>query len=121
LSPIGFLYVETQEPETVPPEEAVTIFLHESQVPEVELLRIKHDEQTASGFYLQYDPNTVIPGRHYTLSGIENRYHQPIQVSPGHVELSPGSRNPSSRLFHTFMRRLQSPLRLFTDSAAKIR
>ncbi|MFW8696289.1 hypothetical protein, partial [Mesorhizobium japonicum] len=65
LSPIGFLYVEAQEAEIVAPEEAVTISLHEAESPEVELVHVKQDEQSVSGFYLKYHPDSVIPGKRY--------------------------------------------------------
>lgn len=121
LSPIGFLYIETQEPDPVPPEEAVTIILHEAEATDVELVRIKHDEQSAAAFYLKYDPDSVIPGKRYALTGIENRYHQRLLITPELVELSPASPNTTSRSFRALMRWLENPLRLFTDSAAKIR
>lgn len=121
LSPIGMLYIEVKVPETLPAEEAITISLHEAAAPEVELVSIKQDEQTATSFYLKYDPDSVIPGKRYALTGIENRYHQHVQVSPGPVELSPVSRNARARLFQSVALWLEKPLRLFTDANAKIR
>lgn len=121
LSPIGYLHVEVQEPEAVPAEQAVTVSLHENGNPEVELVRVTHDEQTAASFYLKYDPDDVIPGKRYALSGIENRYHQRLSVSPEHVELLPTPRQPSSRLLQTLNQWLEAPLRLFTDATTKIR
>ncbi|MFJ2483161.1 hypothetical protein ACIOWE_23090 [Pseudomonas sp. NPDC087598] len=121
LSPLGMLYVEVKLPETSPAEEAITISLHEATAPKVELVRIKHDERTATSFYLKYDPDSVIPGKRYALTGVENRYHQQVQVSPGAVELSPVSRNLSARLFQSVALWLEKPLRLFTDAGAKIR
>lgn len=121
LSPFGFLYVEAQEAEVVAPEEAVTISLHEAESPEVELVRIKQDEQSVSGFYLQYDAESVIPGKRYALTGIENRYHQRLVISPEQVELAPATPNTSWQLFQALMQWLEKPLRLFTDAGAKIR
>lgn len=121
LSPIGMLYVEVQAPRAIAPQEAVTISLHEAGEPETELVRVTHDEHTASSFYLKYDPDSVIPGKHYALSGIENRYHQPILVYPWQIELSPVAPNPVLRVFDSLSRWLEKPLRLFTDSDAKIR
>lgn len=92
LSPIGQLYVEVQEAATVSTEEAVSIRLHELEQPHVELVHVNHDEQCATSFYLKYDPERVIPGKRYALSAIENRYHLPVSVSPGSIELSPVSR-----------------------------
>lgn len=89
LSPIGQLYVEVQEPFSIPTEQAVTVSLHETGRPEVELVRVDHDEQTATSFYLKYDPDKVLPGKRYSLTGIENRYRQHLVVSPGHVQLLP--------------------------------
>ncbi|PMQ11825.1 hypothetical protein PseAD21_10435 [Pseudomonas sp. AD21] len=121
LSPIGLLYVEVQEPENFPTEEAVTISLHEADSPEVELVRVSHDEQTATSFYLKYDPASVTPGKSYALSGIENRYHQRIPVSPGRIELSPPPREQRSWLIQAMAQWLEKPLRLFTDADSKIR
>ena len=121
LSPIGYLYVEVQEPEAVAAEQAVTISLHETGNPEVELVRVSHDEHTATSFYLKYDPDDVVPGKRYALSGIENRYHQHLSVSPGYIELVPTPRPESSRLLQTRNQWLDTPLRWFTDAVAKIR
>ncbi|WP_456024353.1 hypothetical protein [Pseudomonas protegens] len=121
LSPIGFLYVEVQAPQAIAEHEAVTISLHDVGHPETELARVMHDEQTAPSFYLQYDPGSVIPGKRYELSGIENRYHQSIPVTPWHVELAPISHKSSSRLSLWISQYLQKPLRLFTDAGGKIR
>jgi hypothetical protein len=101
LSPIGYLYVEVQEPQAVATEQAVTVSLHETGNPGVELVRVTHDEQTATSFYLKYDPDDVVPGKLYALSGIENRYHQHISVSPGPIELLPTLQPASSRLLQT--------------------
>jgi hypothetical protein len=121
LSPIGYLYVEVQEPKAVAAEQAVTVSLHETGNPEVELVRVTHDEQTATSFYLKYDPDDVVPGKRYALSGIENRYHQRISVSPGPIELLPTPQPASSRLLLTLNQWLDTPLRLFTDTIGKIR
>lgn len=121
LSPIGFLYVEAQEAEIVAPEEAVTISLHEAESPEVELVHVKQDEQSVSGFYLKYDPDSVIPGKRYALTGIENRYHQRLLISPEQVELAPAIPNTSALSFQKLMQWLEKPLRLFTDAGTKIR
>ncbi|MFJ4194956.1 hypothetical protein [Pseudomonas sp. NPDC089534] len=121
LSPVGYLHVEVQEPETVAPEEAVTISLHEPDSPDVELLRITQDEQSARSFYLRYDPRQLVPGRQYALSGIENRYHQRIAVYPGLAELVPAARPERSVSWPSLRRWLMAPLRLFTDVAAKFR
>lgn len=121
LSPIGLLYVEVQEPEAIAAEQAVTISLHESEQPEVQLVRVSHDEQTATSFYLKYDPDSVLPGKRYALTGIENRYHQRISVSPGQVELAPASDLPRSSRLETFNQWLARSLRLFTDAPGKIR
>ncbi|RBC00270.1 hypothetical protein C3E97_017750 [Pseudomonas sp. MWU12-2115] len=121
LSPIGQLYVEVQEPTTVPAEEAVTIRLHQLEQPQVELVRVNHDEQTATSFYLKYDPESVIPGKRYVLSAVENRYHQAVPVSPGSIELSPVAREQQAWSFQALMHWLEKPLRLFTDADAKIR
>jgi hypothetical protein len=121
LSPVGFLYVEVQEPRATTEHEAVTISLHDVGNPETELARVMHDEQTAASFYLQYDPGSVIPGKRYELSGIENRYHQSIPVTPWHVELAPVSPTLSSRLSLWVSQWLGKPLRLFTDAGGKIR
>lgn len=121
LSPIGYLYVEVQQPEAIAPEHAITVSLHENESPELELARVSHDEQTATSFYLKYDPDHVVPGKRYALTGIENRYHQQLAVSPGPIELAPSSPIPRSRLLQMFQGWLYEPLRLFTDSLSKIR
>lgn len=121
LSPIGYLYVEVQEPEAVPPEQAVTISLHDTGNPGLELVRVTHDEQTATSFYLKYDPGDVVPGKLYALSGIENRYHQPISVSPGTIELLPTPLPASWRVLQMLNQWLDTSLRSFTDTIAKIR
>jgi hypothetical protein len=121
LSPIGYLYVEVQSPQAIASEQAVTISLHEKSNPELELARVSHDEQTATSFYLRYDPDQAVPGKHYALTGIENRYHQQVSVSPGPVELVPLPTPISSRLVQAFQGWLKDPLRLFTDSLPKIR
>jgi len=121
LSPIGYLYVEVQEPEMIPPEQAITISLHEKESPDVELARVSHDEETAISFYLKYDAAHVVPGKRYALTGIENRYHQRLSVFPEAIELVPATRPPQSRLLRTIEQWLNEPLRLFTDSLSKIR
>jgi len=121
LSPIGYLYVEVQEPEMIPPEQAITISLHEKESPDVELARVSHDEETAISFYLKYDPAHVVPGKRYALTGIENRYHQRLSVFPEAIELVPATRPPQSRLLRAIEQWLNEPLRLFTDSLSKIR
>lgn len=121
LSPIGFLYVEVQEPSVVAEHEAVTISLHDADDPNTQLTRVTQDEQTAASFYLQYDPDRVIPGKRYALSGVENRYHQSIAVTPWHVELAPVSPTLSLRLSQWISQWLEKPLRLFTDVDGKIR
>ncbi|WP_207866788.1 hypothetical protein [Pseudomonas sp. 58(2021)] len=121
LSPIGYLYVEVQEPEMIPPEQAITISLHEKESPDVELARVSHDEETAISFYLKYDPAHVVPGKRYALTGIENRYHQRLSVFPEAIELLPATRPPQSRLLRAIEQWLNEPLRLFTDSLSKIR
>jgi hypothetical protein len=121
LSPIGFLYVEVQEPRAIAEHEAVTISLHDADNPNAELASATHDEKTATSFYMEYDPDSVIAGKRYTLSGIENRYHQSIPVTPWYVELAPVSRNLRARLSQWISQRLEKPLRLFTDANGKIR
>ncbi|UDI94000.1 MULTISPECIES: hypothetical protein [Pseudomonas] len=121
LSPIGYLYVEVQEPKMIPPEQAITISLHENESPDVELARVSHDEETATSFYLKYDPEHVVPGKRYALTGIENRYHQRLSVFPEDVELVPATRAPRSRLSGMINQWLNEPLRLLTDSLSKIR
>ncbi|WP_085712824.1 MULTISPECIES: hypothetical protein [unclassified Pseudomonas] len=121
LSPIGYLYVEVQEPEMIPPEQAITISLHENESPDVELARVSHDEETATSFYLEYDPEHVVPGKRYALTGIENRYHQRLSVFPEAIELVPVTRPARSRLLRVIDQWLNAPLRLFTDSPSKIR
>ncbi|MFJ4251692.1 hypothetical protein SAMN04488483_2859 [Pseudomonas helmanticensis] len=121
LSPIGFLHVQVQEPRTVAEHEAVTISLHDADHPDTQLARITHDERTAASFYLQYDPDSVMPGRRYALSGVENRYRQSILVTPSHVELAPVSPNLGSWLSQWIAQWLKKPLRLFTDVNDKIR
>jgi hypothetical protein len=121
LSPIGFLYVEVQEPRAIAVQEAVTVSLHDVDNPRFELASATHDERTATSFYLKYDPARVVPGKRYTLSGIENRYHQSIAVTPWQVDLAPVSPKMSARVRQTISRWLQAPLRLFTDAEGKIR
>lgn len=121
LSPIGYLYVEVQEPKMIPPEQAITISLHENESPDIELARVSHDEETATSFYLKYDPEHVVPGKRYALTGIENRYHQRLSVFPEDVELVPATRAPRSRLSGMINQWLNEPLRLLTDSISKIR
>ncbi|MEB0047726.1 MULTISPECIES: hypothetical protein [unclassified Pseudomonas] len=89
LSPIGQLYVEAQPPKTIEREQAVSISAHEYNEPDAELVRIQCDEETASAFYLNYDPAQAVPGKRYTLKGMENRYGQTISVSPDIAVLAP--------------------------------
>ncbi|MCU0073671.1 hypothetical protein N8H71_18930 [Pseudomonas koreensis] len=121
LSPIGFLYVEVQEPRAINEHEAVTITLHDAGNSEVEIARASHDERTATSFYMKYDPDRVTPGKRYVLSGIENRYHQPVLVTPWQVELAPVAHKPVTRLMRTLSQFMPNPLRLFTDAIGKIR
>lgn len=121
LSPLGFLYVEAQEPHPIAEQEAITISLHDVDDPRLEIASATHDEQTATSFYLRYDPDRVVPGKRYTLSGVENRYHQAIHVTPWHVELAPVSRSLSYRALQKVAQCLAKPLRVFTDADSKIR
>jgi hypothetical protein len=43
----------------------------------------------ATSFYLEYDPDSVAPGKRYTLTGTENRYRNSIPVYPESVVLNP--------------------------------
>lgn len=89
LSPIGQLYIEAQQPMRIEREQAVTIHAHEHNEPGAELVRIQCDEETATAFYLKYDPAQAIPGKRYTLKGTENRFGQTISVSPDLAVLVP--------------------------------
>ena len=93
LSPIGRLYVQAQEPEAVEPEQAVTIVAHEHDNAQMQLTQIHISEKMAEAFYLEYDPDTVVPGKRYTLAATENEYRNAIEVYPGTVVLKPFSRS----------------------------
>ncbi|MBF6038810.1 hypothetical protein H8F22_08010 [Pseudomonas sp. P154a] len=92
LSPIGRLYIQAQEPQAVAPEHAVTIVAHEHDNATLQLTQVHISEQMAEAFYLEYDPNTVVPGKRYTLTAIENGYRNSIEVYPGSVVLKPFSK-----------------------------
>ena len=92
LSPIGRLYLQAQEPQAVQPEHAVTVVAHEHDNTAAQLTQIHISEKMAEAFYLEYDPDTVIPGKRYTLTATENEYRNSIAVSPGSVVLKPFSR-----------------------------
>lgn len=89
LSPIGQVYVRVEEPRDIPAEEAVMVRLHEVDSPEMEIARATQDEQGATSFYLKYDPDNVVPGKHYSLTGTDNRYGRELSVTPGLVQLAP--------------------------------
>lgn len=89
LSPIGRLFVQAQEPEAVETEHALTIAAHEQDDTDAQLTQITISEQTATSFYLKYDPDMVAPGKRYSLTGTENRYRNSIPVYPGSVVLNP--------------------------------
>ncbi|KAA0996871.1 hypothetical protein FQ192_03630 [Pseudomonas sp. ANT_J12] len=98
LSPIGQLYVEAQQPKLVERDQAITIRAHEHNEPGAELVRIQCDEETATAFYLNYDPAQVVPGKRYTLKGMENRFGQDISVYPDLAVLVPfGFKEVSAR------------------------
>ena len=92
LSPIGRLYLQAQEPRAVQPEHAVTVVAHEHDDTAAQLTQIHISEKMAEAFYLEYDPDTVVPGKRYTLAATENEYHNSITVYPGSVVLKPFSR-----------------------------
>ncbi len=93
LSPIGRLYLQAQEPRAVQPEHAVTVVAHEHDDTAAQLTQIHISEKkVAEAFYLEYDPDTVVPGKRYTLAATENEYHNSITVYPGSVVLKPFSR-----------------------------
>ena len=92
LSPIGRLYIQAQEPQTVEPEHAVTIVAHEHDNAAVQLTQVHISEHMAEAFYLEYDPDTVVPGKRYTLTATENEYRNSIEVYPGSVVLKPFSK-----------------------------
>jgi hypothetical protein len=92
LSPIGRLYIQAQEPEVVEPEHAVTIIAHEHDNATVQLTQVHISEHMAEAFYLEYDPDTVVPGKRYTLRATENEYRNSIEVSPHSVVLKPFSK-----------------------------
>lgn len=89
LSPVGRLYIQAQTPQEVKPEQAVTIVAHEHDDTNAQLIRIHISEKMAEALYLEYDPDTVIPGKRYTLTGIENHYLNTIEVYPRAVVLKP--------------------------------
>ena len=92
LSPIGRLYIQAQEPQAVAPEHAVTIVAHEHDNATLQLTQVHISEQMAEAFYLEYDPDTVVPGKRYTLTATENEYRNSIEVYPGSVVLKPFSK-----------------------------
>lgn len=92
LSPIGRLYIQAQEPQPVEPEHAVTVVAHEHDNAAVQLTQVHISEQMAEAFYLEYDPDTVVPGKRYTLTATENEYRNSIEVYPGSVVLKPFSK-----------------------------
>ena len=92
LSPIGRLYIQAQEPQAVEPEHAVTIVAHEHDNAAVQLTQVHISEQMAEAFYLEYDPDTVVPGKRYTLTATENEYRNSIEVYPHSVVLKPFSK-----------------------------
>jgi hypothetical protein len=92
LSPIGRLYLQAQEPQAVQPEHAVTVVAHEHDNTAAQLMQIHISEKMAEAFYLEYDPDTVVPGKRYTLTATENEYRNSIAVSPGSVVLKPFSK-----------------------------
>jgi hypothetical protein len=92
LSPIGRLYLQAQEPQAVQPEHAVTVVAHEHDNTAAQLTQIHISEKMAEAFYLEYDPDTVVPGKRYTLTATENEYRNSIAVSPKSVVLKPFSR-----------------------------
>ncbi|PMU09218.1 MULTISPECIES: hypothetical protein [unclassified Pseudomonas] len=92
LSPIGRLYLQAQEPRAVQPEHAVTVVAHEHDDTAAQLTQIHISEKMAEAFYLEYDPDTVVPGKRYTLAATENEYHNSITVYPGSVVLKPFGR-----------------------------
>ncbi|WP_448106545.1 hypothetical protein [Pseudomonas azerbaijanoccidentalis] len=89
LSPIGRLYIQAQEAEIVESEHALTIAAHEHGGAYAQLTQVTISEQMATAFYLDYDPDTVTPGKRYTLTGTENKYRNSIQVYPDSVVLNP--------------------------------
>lgn len=89
LSPIGRLFVQTQEPRIIEPDHALTIAAHQHDATDVQLTQVTISEQMATSFYLEYDPDSVAPGKRYTLTGTENRYRNPISVYPESVVLNP--------------------------------
>jgi len=92
LSPIGRLYLQAQAPQAVQPEHAVTVVAHEFDDTTAQLTPIHISEKMAEAFYLEYDPETVVPGKRYTLTATENEYLNSIAVYPGSVVLKPFSR-----------------------------
>ncbi len=91
LSPIGRLYIQAQEPQPVEPEHAVTVVAHEHDNAAVQLTQVHISEKMAEAFYLEYDPETVVPGKRYTLTATENEYRNSIEVYPHSVVLKPFS------------------------------
>jgi hypothetical protein len=92
LSPVGRLYLQAQEPKAVQPEHAVTVVAHEHDDTAAQLTQIHISEKMAEAFYLEYDPDTVVPGKRYTLTATENEYRNSIEVYPRSVVLKPFSR-----------------------------
>jgi len=92
LSPIGRLYIQAQEPQPVEPEHAVTVVAHEHDNAAVQLTQVHISEEMAEAFYLEYDPETVVPGKRYTLTATENEYRNSIEVYPHSVVLKPFSK-----------------------------
>jgi len=88
LSPIGRLYIQTQEPRINEPEQALTIAVQEHDTSS-QLTQVDLSEEMAEAFYLEYDPDAVIPGKRYNLTGIENKYRSSISVYPDSVVLKP--------------------------------
>lgn len=92
LSPVGRLYLQAQAPQAVQPEHAVTVIAHEHNDTTAQLTPIHISEKMAEAFYLEYDPETVVPGKRYTLTATENEYRNSIAVYPGSVVLKPFSK-----------------------------
>ncbi|MEJ5058626.1 MULTISPECIES: hypothetical protein [unclassified Pseudomonas] len=89
LSPVGRLYIQAQGPQVVKPEEAVTIAAHEHDNAGMQLTKVHISEQLAEAFYLEYDPDAVVPGKRYTLTATENEYRNSIEIYPESVVLKP--------------------------------
>ncbi|MHC8342411.1 hypothetical protein [Pseudomonas sp. RT6P73] len=91
LSPIGRLYIQAQAPRSVEPDHAVTVAAHEHDDTQALVTQIHISEKQAEAFYLEYDPDTVVPGKLYTLTATENEYRNSIAVYPRSVVLKPFS------------------------------